>query len=87
MVNVIIFNIRISPTFCEQYICLHFLYEWISILARYNKLGMVQCNYVACKIVFYSLHVKIVFVIANRVDPDEMPHYVAFHMALHYLPK
>ena len=27
------------------------------------------------------------FVLANSVDPDEMPHNAAFHMALHYLPK
>ena len=37
------------------------------------------------KIVFLSL--KIVFVFANGVDPDEMPHYAAFHLGLHCLPK
>ena len=31
-------------------------------------------------IIFLSL--KIDFVIANSVDPDEMPHYVAFHLGL-----
>ena len=30
---------------------------------------------------------KISFVLANRVDPDEMPHYGAFHLGLHCLPK
>ena len=35
--------------------------------------------------VFLSL--KIVFVLANSVDPDEMPHYAAFHLRLHCLPK
>ena len=30
---------------------------------------------------------KIIFALANSVDPDEMPHYVAFHLCLHYLPK
>ena len=34
------------------------------------------------KIVFLSL--KIVFVLANSVDPDEMLHY---HLGLHYLSK
>ena len=24
---------------------------------------------------------------ANSVDPDEMPHYAAFHLGLHCLPK
>ena len=37
------------------------------------------------KIIFS--HVKITFVIANSVDPDEMPHIVAFHLCLHRLPK
>ena len=23
----------------------------------------------------------------NSDDPDEMPHYAAFHLGLHYLPK
>ena len=35
------------------------------------------------KIVFLSL--KIVFVLANSVDPDEMPHSEAFHLGLHCL--
>ena len=26
---------------------------------------------------------KIVFVIANSVDPDEMPHYAVSHLGLH----
>ena len=29
----------------------------------------------------------IVFVLANSADTDEMPHYVAFHLGLHCLPK
>ena len=27
------------------------------------------------------------FVFANREDPDEMPHYAAFHLGFHCLPK
>ena len=27
------------------------------------------------------------FVLANSADPDEMPHYAAFHQGLHCLPK
>ena len=37
------------------------------------------------RIVFLSL--KIVFVLANSVDPDEMLHHAAFHLGLHCLPK
>ena len=33
------------------------------------------------------LSLKIVFVLANSVDPDEMPHYATFHLGLHCLPK
>ena len=29
---------------------------------------------------------KIDFVLANSADPDEMPHYAAFHLSLHCLP-
>ena len=29
----------------------------------------------------------IFFLLANSVDPDEMPHYVAFHLGLHCLPR
>ena len=37
------------------------------------------------KIVFLSL--KIVFVLVNRIDLDEMSHFAAFHMCLHCWPK
>ena len=33
------------------------------------------------------LSLKIDFVLANSADPDEMPHYVAFHLGLHCLSK
>ena len=36
-------------------------------------------------IVFLSLRID--FVLANSADPDEMPHYVAFHQGLHCLSK
>ena len=35
--------------------------------------------------VFLSL--KIVLIIANSADPDEMQHYATFCPGLHYLPK
>ena len=36
-------------------------------------------------IVFLSLMTK--FVSVNSADPDEMPHYAAYHLGLHCLPK
>ena len=38
-----------------------------------------------CSIFF--LYLKIVFIIANSADPDEMQHDAAFHLGLHCLPK
>ena len=37
------------------------------------------------KIVFLTL--KIIFVLANSVEPDKMLHYVTLHLGLHYLLK
>ena len=37
--------------------------------------------YFSKHIVFFCL--KIFFTFTNNVDPDEMQHYVAFHLALH----
>ena len=36
-------------------------------------------------IIFLSL--KIDFALANSVNPDEMPHYAAFNLGFHCLPK
>ena len=39
----------------------------------------------------YQVHVfqfgKVVLILANSADPDEMQHDVAFHLSLHCLPK
>ena len=35
--------------------------------------------------VFLSL--KVVVISANSADPNEMQHYAAFHLGLHWLPK
>ena len=35
--------------------------------------------------VFLSL--KVVKILANSADPDEMQHHAAFHLGLHCLPK
>ena len=39
------------------------------------------CYNFQIKIVFLSL--KMIMVLANSVEPDEMPHYAAFHLCLH----
>ena len=33
------------------------------------------------------LFLKVFFVLANSAGPDEMPHFVAFHLGLHCLEK
>ena len=33
------------------------------------------------------LSLKIVFILANSAYPNKMPHYAAFHLGLHCLPK
>ena len=33
-----------------------------------------------------NLSLKIVFILANSADPDEMPNYGAFHLSLYCLP-
>ena len=44
-----------------------------------------MCYNFQIKITF--LYLNIVFVLADRVDPDEMRHYVAFHQCLQCLSK
>ena len=52
--------------------------EWFIVYIKESKVIFPN------KIVLLSL--KIVFVLANIVDPDEMLHYTAFHLRLHCLP-
>ena len=33
------------------------------------------------------LSMKIVFILAISIDPDEIPHYVAFHLCIQCFPK
>ena len=47
--------------------------------------GVTDYNLKKKMIIILSL--KINFVLANSVDPDEMLHYPAFHLGLHCLPK
>ena len=44
------------------------------------ELSIVKGYNFEIKLQFFS--VKIIFVLANSVDPDEMPHYAAFNLGL-----
>ena len=46
-------------------------------------LGVSGCDFL--KNVFFCL--KFFFTLKNSVDPDEMPHYAAFHLGLYCLLK
>ena len=54
---------------------------------RYNKAGIV--HYISkgvtdrnFQIIFYFQSLRIVFILENRADPDEMLHSAAFHLGL-----
>ena len=36
---------------------------------------------------YYDDMIKVVIILANSADPDEMQHNAAFHLGLHYLPE
>ena len=57
------------------------MYEWILLFGT----GMV-CIHPFIQVIFVILSLKIVFVLANNVDADEVPHDVSFHLGLQYLP-
>ena len=48
---------------------------------------MVYCTYQGVTFEFVFLSLKIFFILANGVNPDEMPLSVAFHLGFHCLPK
>ena len=55
-----------------------------------TKLGIVQCIYLGVsgynfKKKYCIFCLKIFFTFTNSADPDEMPHYAAFHLGLHCL--
>ena len=52
-----------------------------------NKPGMANYPDQGVKDYGVFLPLKIVFTIANIVDPDEMPHIAAFHLGLHCLQR
>ena len=46
--------------------------------------GVTDQNFLNFK---YISSLKIVFILANSADPDEMSHHVVFHLGVHCLPK
>ena len=57
----------------------------INIYAVSMELSILYFKWLAVKNPKWSL--KIVFILANSVDPDEMLPYGAFHLGLHCCPK
>ena len=39
------------------------------------------------QVIFFIFSLKVAFVFAQRVDPDELLHYAAFHPSVHCLPE
>ena len=54
-------------------------FEWSNVYMECHRL------YISNKVAFLSQ--KPVFVLTHRVEPDEKPHYAAFYLCLHCLPK
>ena len=58
---------------------MHFDRISITVFILYSK-GSELLNYDTV------LSLKIVFILANSADPDEMSHYAVFHQGFHCLP-
>ena len=58
-----------------------------TIKSRWPIVYIDESQILISKINIVFLSLKIDFVLANGANPDEMPTYVAFHLALHYLSK
>ena len=61
-------------------------------MLSYNKLGMVHSTslYLSSynfQIINFCLSLKIIFVLTNNANPDEVVHCEAFLLGLHCLPK
>ena len=50
-------------------------------------MGLFIIYFNGSQLVLYQLSLRIVFTLANIVDPDEMPPYAAFHLGLHCMAK
>ena len=54
---------------------------------QYNTDGIVRCHRAAISNYYVFLILRIVLILANSADPDEMQHNAAFHLGLHCLQK
>ena len=51
---------------------------------------MVHCVFrgvIGCIFFNVFLSLMVIFILANSVDPNEMPHYAVFYSGFNYLPK
>ena len=55
--------------------------------ANFHNLKSPRAPSQNCQKKSLLLSLKIFFVFSNSADPDVMPHYAAFHLGLHCLPK
>ena len=55
--------------------------------AGYTRPGAVHWIYIGAPAIIYIFYLKTLFIlcifITSSVDPDETPHYAAFHLGLH----
>ena len=59
-----------------------------AIMSGWSIVYIEVTGYNLHQISYFFLYRSILsFKLANSADPDEMPHYAAFHLGLHYLPK
>ena len=60
---------------------------WFIIITWDGPLYMSRCHRLFFPNINCIFSLMIIFVIANSVDCDEMPHYEALNLGLHCLPK
>ena len=61
--------------------------DGISQTYCYNKHGIVHFVFEGVTELNMIMSLKIIFILANSADPDEIQPYAAFHPGLHCLPK
>ena len=72
------------------FLCFNPLYtNGFFLLVLYNKLCMIHCIYLGVSgyILFLNICIfclNIFLTLTNSVDSDEMQHYAAFHLCLHF---
>ena len=86
IVTILITQVRTHLLNCVMGATLMPLYPNVFfLLVWYNKFGITNCTHLGVS--GYNSQKSIVYFCLNRVDPDEMQHYAAFHLDLHCLQK